>query len=57
MTKMVKNNPDLMRAIVRHTKINMEIRKKLKVMLHKLPVPDLVERTILDFIGMKKFIF
>jgi len=57
MTKMVKNNPSLMRAIVHHTKINMEIRKKLKVMLHKLPVPDLVERNILDFIGMKQFKF
>lgn len=43
--------------IVKHTRLNMSIRKKLKVMIQKMPVPDLVERKILDFVGLKQFRF
>jgi hypothetical protein len=45
------------KAIVKHTKINMAVRKKLKVMISKLPVPDPIEKIILDFVGMKQFTF
>ena len=54
---MVKDDAKLLQAIVRHTKVNIEIRKKMKVMISKLPVPDLVERKILDFVGSKQFKF
>jgi len=57
MTQMVKDDTKLLQAIVHHTKVNVEIRKKLKVMISKLPVPDLVERQILDFVGLKQFKF
>jgi len=57
MRKLSKDDAKLTQAIVHHTKVNMRIRKKLKVMIHCLPVPDLVERQILDFIGVKKFKF
>jgi hypothetical protein len=45
------------KAIIKHTKMNMAIRKKLKVMIHKLPVPDPIETIILNFVGVKKFNF
>ena len=45
----------LKQAIIRHTQMAICIRKKLKVMIQKLPVPDLVERNILNFIGVKKY--
>jgi hypothetical protein len=48
---------DQQKAIVRHTKINMAVRKKLKVMISKLPVPDPIEKIILNFVGMKQFTF
>ena len=41
--------------IIQHTKINMQIRKKLKVMIHKLPVPEPIENIILNYIGLKRF--
>jgi len=44
-------------AIVKHTKINMAVRKKLKVMISKLPIPEPLEKIILDFVGMKQFTF
>jgi hypothetical protein len=45
----------LKQAIIHHTQLGISIRKKLKVMIHKLPVPDLVERNILNFIGAQKY--
>ena len=45
----------LKQAIIHHTQLGISIRKKLKVMIHKLPVPDLVERNILNFIGVKRY--
>ncbi len=45
----------LKQAIIHHTELAISIRKKLKVMIHKLPVPDLVERNILNFIGVKRY--
>jgi len=45
----------LKQAVIRHTQLGISIRKKLKVMIHKLPVPDLVERNILNFIGVKRY--
>jgi hypothetical protein len=57
MRKIVKCDAKMMQAIVHHTKVNMKIRKKLKVMIHKLPVPDVIERQILDFIGVQQFKF
>ena len=45
------------KAIVKHTRINMSVRKKLKVMISKLPVPDPLEKIILDFVGLRKFTF
>jgi len=41
--------------IIQHTKISMQIRKKLKVMIHKLPVPEPIENIILNYIGLKRF--
>jgi hypothetical protein len=43
------------KLIIQHTKMNIEIRKKLKVMIHKLPVPEPIENVILNFVGVKKF--
>ena len=45
------------KAIIKHTKINMSIRKKLKVMINKLPVPESIENIILNFVGLSKFTF
>jgi hypothetical protein len=45
------------KAIIKHTKINMSIRKKLKVMISKLPVPDPIETIILNSVGLRQFTF
>ena len=55
--KMCPKYAEQQKAIVKHTKINMAVRKKLKVMIHKLPVPDPIETIILNFVGVKKFTF
>ena len=47
----------MQKAIVKHTRINMAVRKKLKVMISKFSVPDPLEKIILDFVGLKKFTF
>ena len=55
MKYLIKHDDKVKHCIVKHTRVNMSIRKKLKVMINKLPVPDLVERNILNFIGLKVF--
>ena len=56
--KKSNKNPELVqKMIIRHTRINISIRKKMKVMIHKLPVPESLEKIILDFVGMPKFTF
>jgi hypothetical protein len=55
--KMSLKYEEQQKAIIKHTKMNMAIRKKLKVMIHKLPVPDPIETIILNFVGVKKFNF
>ena len=55
MDPRVMKEATLKQAIIHHTQLGISIRKKLKVMIHKLPVPDLVERNILNFIGVKRY--
>ena len=55
MRQLTKDDIKIQRAIIKHTKLNISIRKKLKAVIKQLPVPDLVERVILDFVGLKKF--
>ena len=43
------------KLIIQHTKMNIQIRKKLKVMISKMPVPEPIENVILNFVGVKKF--
>jgi hypothetical protein len=57
MKKYTKNPEFIQKMIIDHTRINISIRKKLKVMIKKLPVPEPIEKIILDFIGMSKFTF
>ena len=47
----------IQKRIIVHTRINISIRKKMKVMINKLPVPESLEKIILDFVGMPKFTF
>ena len=53
--KQTKSDEQMKQDIIRHTQLNVIIRKKLKVMIQQLPVPDLVERNILNFIGLKSY--
>ena len=55
MKKSNKSPEVVQQLIIQHTKLNISIRKKLKVMIRRLPVPDPIEKTILDFIGMPAF--
>jgi hypothetical protein len=56
--KKFNKNPELVqKMIIRHTRINISIRKKMKVMIQKLPVPEPLEKIILNFVGMSKFTF
>jgi hypothetical protein len=55
--KMSKNPELIQKMIIDHTRINISIRKKLKVMIQKLPVPEPLEKIILNFVGMSKFTF
>jgi hypothetical protein len=57
MKKSNKNPELIQKMIIDHTRINISVRKKLKVMIKKLPVPDPLEKIILDFVGMQKFTF
>jgi hypothetical protein len=57
MGKLSKNPEVIQKMIIEHTRINISIRKKLKVMIQKLPVAEPLERIILDFVGMPKFTF
>jgi len=50
-------NQEIVKRIIVHTRINISIRKKMKVMIKKLPVPEPIEKIILDFVGMSKFTF
>jgi len=45
----------IQKRIIEHTRLNISIRKKMKVMIHKLPVPESIEKVILDYVGMSKF--
>ena len=54
--KKSNKNPELVqKMIIRHTRINISIRKKMKVTIQKLPVPEPLEKIILNFVGMSKF--
>ena len=55
MKKSNKSPEVVQQLIIQHTKLNISIRKKLKVMIRRLPVPDPIEKIILDFIGMPAF--
>ena len=56
--KKSRENPDVLKKlIIQHTTINIQIRKKLKVMISKMPVPEPIEKIILDFVGMPKFAY
>jgi hypothetical protein len=57
MRKLNKKSKIVQKMIIHHTRVNISIRKKLKVMIKKLPVPEPIERIILDFVGMPKFTF
>jgi hypothetical protein len=57
MKKSNKKQDVIQKMIIHHTRINISIRKKLKVMIKKLPVPEPIEKIILDFVGMSKFTF
>ena len=55
MEKSNKKTEEVQKLIIVHTRTNISIRKKLKVMIRKLPVPEPLEKIILDFVGMPKF--
>ena len=44
-------------TILNHTKMCQRIRSKLKKMLMQLPLPEPIERYILNYIGTPKFKF
>lgn len=51
------NEVALRNTILHHTKLCQQIRSKLKKMLMQLPLPESLERYILNYIGTPKFIF
>ncbi len=51
------NEVALRNTILQHTKLCQNIRSKLKKLLMQLPLPDSIERYILNYIGMPKFKF
>jgi translation initiation factor 2 beta subunit (eIF-2beta)/eIF-5 len=55
MEKYNRNPEVVKKLIIEHTQMNMSIRKKMKVMINKLPVPEPIEKVILDYVGMSKF--
>ena len=55
MEKYNRNPEVVKKLIIEHTQLNISIRKKMKVMINKLPVPEPIEKVILDYVGMPKF--
>lgn len=51
------NEVALRTNILHHTKMCQHIRSKLKKMLMQLPLPDAIERYILNYIGTPPFKF
>ena len=51
------NEIEMRTTILHHTKMCQQIRSKLKKMLMQLPLPESIERYILNYIGTPTFKF